>query len=78
MEQSSLRPRRLLMCYTCRDRELQLWNARLAAKQGSADGNGSAKQGTTHAIMAWCHQPALRVRFSAGQLEALAGQRELR
>ena len=67
-----------MICYMCRDKEFQLWNARLAAKQGSADDTGPAKQGTTHAIMAWCHQPALRVRFSAGQLEALAGRRELR
>ena len=64
--------------YICRDREFQLWNAKLAAKQGGGDDKGLAKQGTTHAIMAWCHQPALRVRFSAGQLEALAGSRELR
>ena len=69
---------KMLSSLVCRDRELQLWNARLAGKQGGADDKGMAKQGTTHAIMAWCHQPALRVRFSAGQLEALAGRRELR
>ena len=68
---------RMLSSYMCRDRELQLWNARLAARQGSDGDKGMAKRGTTHAIMAWCHQPALRVRFSAGQLEALAGRREL-
>ena len=62
----------------CRDRELALWKARLAAKQSSlGQEKAHVMQGNTHAIMAWCHQPALRVRFSAGQLEALAGGREL-
>jgi hypothetical protein len=62
-------------CDNCRDRELELWKAKLNAKQDTA-GKGAAgqpKQATAHAIMAWCHQPALRVRFSASHLEALAG-----
>ena len=68
---------------SCRDRELELWKARLDAKadaklgdkEGDNQGEGQAKQqGKVHAITAWCHHPALRVRFSAGQLAALAAR----
>ena len=58
-----------LMSY--RDRELELWKARLDAKadaklaKGERDGLGKGQlkqQGKVHAMTAWCHHPALLIR----------------
>ena len=80
-EDSLLASASLRVAGCCRDRELELWKAKLDAKADAkvgagavaGEGTGELKQpGKVHAITAWCHHPALRVRFSAGQLAALA------